>query len=133
MNKNVCACDPIGGGSKSSNLTECGFCSKVFHRKQVMEQWNVTPLLGHFGGRVGICSFYRLLCLWCSPLSLSFLLIPLSFLFPLGGCVYACRPEGYPNTGRNISSPLGLPTLKKNGFKEGSKVYKFCLKFIFFF
>ena len=28
----------------------------------------VTPLIGHFRGKVGICSFYRaLLCLWCSP------------------------------------------------------------------
>ena len=44
-------------------------------------QWNVTPLLGDFGGSVGICSF-----LWSPPSpwvvpSLSLILIVLSFLF----------------------------------------------------
>ena len=32
--------------------------------------WNVTPLLGDFGGRVGFCVFYRALLSRESPLSL---------------------------------------------------------------
>ena len=51
----------------------------------IHSQWNVTPLIGQFGGRVGFVVF-----LLSPPLplvlpSLYFSLIALSFLFPLGG------------------------------------------------
>ena len=50
---------------------------------------NVTPLLGHFGGRVGICAILQSLPLPLVLPSLSFSLIALSFLLPLRGCVHA--------------------------------------------
>ena len=50
------------------------------------EKWNATPLLGHFRGRIGICSFYiEPSFAFSAPLSLYFLLNSLSLLFPLAG------------------------------------------------
>ena len=58
-------------------------------------KWNVTPLFGHFGGRVGILYFYRsLLSREGSPLSL---FVGSCSLFATSTvCVHACRPEGLP-------------------------------------
>ena len=58
-------------------------------------KWNVTPLFDHFGGREGIYSFFiEPSFAFGALLSLSLSPSLLSFLFPLGGCVQACRPKG---------------------------------------
>ena len=57
------------------------------HRKK-LQKWNIMPLFGHFGGRVGICSILLSPPLPLMLPSLSFSLIALSFLLPLGGCVH---------------------------------------------
>ena len=53
-------------------------------------KWNIMPLLGDFGGRVGIYSFFRaLLSLECSLLSL---FVTIFFIFSLQVC--ACMLAG---------------------------------------
>ena len=57
-------------------------------------QWNVTPLSGHFGGRIGICSFLIEPLLWViSSLFVNNLLF--SFPFKWFHARFACMFDDY--------------------------------------
>ena len=84
--------------------------------QHILKEWNVMPLLGYFGGRVGICSFYRaLLCLWCSTLSLSPSLLSLFCSFcarlqvaGLRACPRDCNKGMHPTKGKRKERAISI-------------------------
>ena len=81
--------------SKTSlaSVTSKFLWSKFWNLKSTFSsKWNVTPLLGHFGGRVGTFFIEPSFAL-SAPLSFYLLLIALSFLFPLEGVCMLAGPK----------------------------------------
>ena len=103
----------------------------IFHAK--MGKWNVTPLLGHFGGRVGICSFLQspplLLVLPCLSLLIIYsLFFPFQLVSCMLACPRACNKCMHPTTKgkekRVKYISLNIYKILYQGFERGNSLYQ---------